>query len=393
MPLNQLSIFISHPSELLTNHQPYGDGLIAFEFIQRLAQKGHSLHVAAPAVDIQGVLPENIRIYPVSLRAPFSALKPLEYMAKVRQILNQVRRHHNVDLIHQLNPVNPGLSVGLLDLGLPLVLGPFWLSWPSPPDSAKPKPSISGAIASLFTRPLVRRCSSQQQRAAAALLLSTPAAGSELDQRASSPSKIHTLSPGIDTALFSPNLSGNAQEKSETSILFLANLEYRKGIFTLLEAFERVAEAMPACQLLIGGDGSQREAVQQRVSQMACQPQITLLGRVERQRVPELMHQCTVYCLPSYGEPFGMSALEAMACGKPVVATQAGGLAYLVPDQGGRKVPLQDAPALADALIEVLASAQLQLDMGQYNRRWVEAGYSWDHIVEKLESIYLEIKK
>ena len=81
------------------------------------------------------------------------------------------------------------------------------------------------------------------------------------------------------------------------------------------------------------------------------------------------MQSCDVYCLPSFGEPFGMTALEAMACARPVVATDAGGLRHLVAERGGRKVPPGDADALAAALREVLADPELRRAMGEHNRR------------------------
>jgi len=121
---------------------------------------------------------------------------------------------------------------------------------------------------------------------------------------------------------------------------------------------------------------------------MSCKSQIFLVGNAERTNVCQYMRQCTVYCLPSYGEPFGMSALEAMSCGKAVVATNVGGLAHLVPDRGGRKVPPRNAQALANALLEILCSPELQTKMGQYNRSLVEKKYSWEQVIMQLESIY-----
>jgi glycosyltransferase involved in cell wall biosynthesis len=85
-----------------------------------------------------------------------------------------------------------------------------------------------------------------------------------------------------------------------------------------------------------------------------------------------------------------MTALEAMACGKPVVATDTGGLSYLVPPDGGRKVPPGDAEALADALYEVLADAELRRAMGSRNRAVVEERYAWPRVVDRLEDAYRE---
>jgi glycosyltransferase involved in cell wall biosynthesis len=103
------------------------------------------------------------------------------------------------------------------------------------------------------------------------------------------------------------------------------------------------------------------------------------------------MQASAVYCLPSSDqEPFGMTALEAMACAKPVVASDTGGLGFLVPDNGGRKVPPGDAGALAEALHELLADGGLREAMGEHNRRTVEERYAWPRVVDRLEDAYRE---
>jgi len=102
------------------------------------------------------------------------------------------------------------------------------------------------------------------------------------------------------------------------------------------------------------------------------------------------MQGCAVYCLPSFGEPFGMSALEAMACARPVVATRAGGLQHLVDDDGGYTVPPGDAAALATALAALLADPGKRARMGQHNRRRVEEHYAWPRVTDRLEDAYGE---
>ena len=103
------------------------------------------------------------------------------------------------------------------------------------------------------------------------------------------------------------------------------------------------------------------------------------------------MQACDVYCLPSYGEPYGMTALEAMACARPVVATAAGGLQHLVPSDGGRKVPPGDGATLAEALRELLSDPQLRRAMGERNRAEIERRFAWSRVGERLEAIYAEV--
>jgi glycosyltransferase involved in cell wall biosynthesis len=361
---------------------------MACEFVSRLAARGHTVHVAAQAMDLHGPLSERIVIHRCQCRLPFETLHPLELMARIRSLFTRLCRKWRFDIVHQLNPVEDGLSALVADRRVPLVLGPFvpsWLSTETPSDVAGfPRRLLRRVIRFLLTR-----CDVMQERKAAKLILSTPAALEALHEPRASRHKISVLPYGIDTRRFSPRREKSCQEQ-EPKILFLANLVDRKGIYTLLEAFEQVGKAVPICRMDIAGGGPELERVRRRVTAMRYGSRIRILGEVERSQVAEFMRGCSLYCLPSYGEPFGVSALEAMACGKPVVATNAGGLRYLVGSRGGRKVPIRDAGELARSLVEILQSPELQDSMGRYNRALAIAKYDWELVIDRLEQIYAE---
>ncbi|MGA9725754.1 MAG: glycosyltransferase family 4 protein [Candidatus Binatus sp.] len=382
--MRALNIFISHPSPFLTDHQPHGDGLAAWEFVSRLARRGHKVHVAAAAFDIKGDLPPHLSIHPYRLRAPLAAMQPLEAMVKIRAIFKRIARGAPFDLIQQLNPVYPGLSAGLLRMGVPLVLGPFVPMWPQ--SDKAPGGSIRRGWRSAFDR-IIERANLAQERAAAALILTTQAAASALREPERCGLRMFVLPYGVDTQRFVPAPEGSLSDGP--SVLFLANLYARKGIYTLLEAFETVAVAIPRCRLDIAGDGPEAGGVRGKITAMASRAGIRMIGAVSRDRVAEVMRSCAVFCVPSHGEPFGLTALEAMACGKPVVGTDTGGLAYLVDaPRGGRKVPVGDAEALATVLIEILSEPGLAESMGRHNRRFAVENYDWEYVIDRLEKVY-----
>jgi glycosyltransferase involved in cell wall biosynthesis len=162
----------------------------------------------------------------------------------------------------------------------------------------------------------------------------------------------------------------------------------KKGIFTLLAAFQTVNELLPDAVLEIAGDGEARGDVERYVATMPARRQVRLLGSVDHDAVPALMANASVYCLPSLGEPYATTVIEAMACGKPVVVSDSGGLRDMVSNEGGRCVQPGDAKELAAALIEILRSPSLQRKMGGYNRGVAEREYNWPRVIEKLESVY-----
>ena len=376
------NIFVLHPSDFLTDHESHGDGLTAFGFISELAQRGYQLHVAAREYSLRSALPPNVILYkvPVWIRVPL--VDRLEYMIRARALFKQLRRTKEFHLIHQMNPVFAGLSLALAGCRTPIVLGTIVPRWPNDPDSLAMRHPMAGKILQTVKNLVVRL----QQKCATALLLTSPAAVNRLPRPEAVMHKVRYLPHGIDTDLFFP--APAAPGPKPPKVLFLANLQSRKGIFVLLEAFQKVAMAVPNSRLCIVGSGPQESVVAKYVGAMACRDRIELVGNVGRDRVADFLRDCSAYCLPSLGEPYGATVVEAMSCGLPVVATAAGGIPFLVPEDGGRLVPPGDPQALAEALIEVLTSPELQRSMGIVNRRHTIANLSWKTAVDKLELAY-----
>jgi len=384
-----LHIFVPHCSDVLTDHLPHGDGLIAHGFITNLARRGHQLHVAAQRVEVREPLPANVTVHEIPLRGGGSLFSRLDYMLRVRRLLSRLKKHCRFDLVHQLNPVFTGLSLSLAGSDLPLVLGTYVARWPDDPDAISSAGKWVGRALD-YGRNVI--CDAQQRRADV-LLLTTPAARNRLSRPKAVSDRVHILPHGLDTGLFSPDAAWDSPdrlqaEQQKPSILFFANVLRRKGIYTLIDAFPSVAREFPACVLRIAGDGPELAEVRRRVGALPCAGQVEFLGRRERAQAPDLYRNCSVYCLPSYGEPYGMTAAEAMSCARAVVVTQAGGLEHLVHDRGGRRVPVGDAVSLANALSELLRNPTERRAMGHYNRQLVETTMSWDRVVQQLEEIY-----
>ena len=307
-------------------------------------------------------------------------LHRIEYAFAVRRLFDRIRKTHAIDVIHQLNPVVLGISGLLYGRGVPLVLGPYWPSW------SAAGPDVGTTFirrARTYLKDMMKRITFARCNA---ILTPTDVSKREvLDAGAKKDTVIH-LNIGIDPDEFAPAEGPAAAE--HPTVLFLANPMRRKGIFVLLEAFEMLNARIPDARLVIGGAGHELNAVQEAVSRMACSHRVTVLGHIARERVAEILRSCSVYCLPSFGEPYGMSALEAMSCGRPLVVTNKGGLNDLVREQGGLKVEPRDAAALAEALERVLVNPQLQRQMGDFNRRLVLDDYAWDSVLDRLESVY-----
>ena len=246
-----LRVFVAHPSALLTDHRPHGDGLVAFGFLRELAARGHELHVAAQEVDLRDPPPAGLHVHGLGARAP-APLDRLRFMARMRRLLGRLQRRRPFDLVHQLNPVDVGLSLAVADLPLPVVLGPYVPDWPPTGDGAD-------AVAAPAVAHVKRLLRAAQQRRADIVLLSTPAAAAKLEGSWPGRLRVREVPPGIDS--HAGRLPRPAGATDAEDVLFLANLQVRKGIFVVLDAFARVAAERPTARLLVAGDGPEAATV------------------------------------------------------------------------------------------------------------------------------------
>lgn len=383
------TIFVPHCSSLLTDHRPHGDGLIAHGFLRRLAERGHDIHIAACEVDLVEPLPPNAHVYVLATRGgPIRAR--LGYMRAVRQLFRRLQRSVRFSLIHQLNPVYTGISLALAGSPLPLVLGPYIPKWPHDPAA------VTSSYASLrkVLSWLDSSVATVQQQQASRLLVTTRAATDRLPRAYALQERITILPHGVDARRFRPALVAEPADSSASqsvNILFLANLVRRKGVFDLISAFDRVATDFPDALLTIAGDGPESTEARARAAASLGAARIRFVGAQSREQAVALFQTADVYCLPSHGEPFGMTAVEAMSCELPVVGTDAGGLACLIDDAGGFRVPVGDETALAAALAALLKDAGLRRRMGQYNRQRVLKTMDWECVIDRLEEIYADV--
>ena len=225
-----------------------------------------------------------------------------------------------------------------------------------------------------------------------------------IDLYAAPAEKIAVISPGVDLKLFRPIDARAAktllgEPKDDRSVLFVGRIDPVKGIDVWFKAMALVAEDNPAlrghlCVCLIGGDIDEEEPDEEVARLQALKNElgigdiVTFLGRRAQDALPYYYASADVVVMPSLYESFGMVALEAMACGTPVVASDVGGLSYIVRDgETGYLVPERDPRALADCLSKLLRDPALRARLG---RRGIAVAreYAWTRIADQIESVY-----
>jgi D-inositol-3-phosphate glycosyltransferase len=221
------------------------------------------------------------------------------------------------------------------------------------------------------------------------------------------PETISIVPPGVDLNLFRPMPTEIARQHigvevgpHDWMVLFVGRIEPLKGVDTLIRAMALLAQECPSwvdrlCLAIIGGDPNTNEnAEMERLKQMHQELQlgklVTFLGAKDQDTLHYYYNSADVLVMPSHYESFGMVALEAMACGTPVIASDVGGLSYLVRDgETGFHVPNGDFVALASTLARLLQDDKLRRNFGDEATRWART-YAWPYIADRVLGAYRE---
>lgn len=198
---------------------------------------------------------------------------------------------------------------------------------------------------------------------------------------------------GVDLDHFSPDVAPIDKFcDGKLNILFVGRLEKRKGLNYLLEAFKQVKEEIPDSRLIIVGPGTRlRRKYEKRVVGSGLKD-VIFTGLVPYEELPRYYKTADVFCAPATGrESFGIILLEAMAVGKPIVASNIEGYAGVVTHGvEGLLVPPRDVEMLAQALISLLTDQSLRQEMGVKGRAKA-LEHSWEQIAQKVLNYYVRV--
>jgi glycosyltransferase involved in cell wall biosynthesis len=206
--------------------------------------------------------------------------------------------------------------------------------------------------------------------------------------------KISVVPVGVDVNQFQPIKI----DKRENSIFFLSLLDEfhkYKGLEYLLKAIQIVQKDIDNVKLIIGGKGNLLKYYKSMAESLGIENNVEFHGFIAEEKIVEYYNSCSLFILPSISsaqEGFGIVALEALACEKPVITTNIVGVADdLKKVNAGRIVPPKDAKKLAGAIIELLSNEQMSKKMGVKGRKLVEKKYTWLKIAEMTEDIYKKV--
>lgn len=214
------------------------------------------------------------------------------------------------------------------------------------------------------------------------------------------PRRIAVIAHPVDTEAFT--VAERSNHNGTIHILFAGRIEKIKGVETLVRAIPTVVEKVPDCTFtFLGNDtnsGTDRRSLRRELREYLqrhnCAEKVTFHDRVEKEQLISYYQQSDITVVPSFYESLGFVCLEAMACGKAVIASQAGGLQEIIHNQqNGLLVPPGDPEALAQKIIALCENDELRTRLGREARKFIEAHYSALAASKKTLEYYRQILK
>ena len=210
------------------------------------------------------------------------------------------------------------------------------------------------------------------------------------------PKKIQTIYNGVTLKTFQNinNFILPIKPSSSLLIAYSATHEPRKGHIYLIQAFSIVLKEFPNAKLVLTGKGPLTKNLKHLAKKLKIEKNIIFTGQIPYKDLYNLLHNINIFVFPSLAEICPIAVLEAMAAGKPIVATNVGGIPEIVKQNiNGILVQPKNPEKLASAIIEIAKNPKKAEIMGQKSRKIVEENFNLTKIVENITNCYRKIKK
>jgi glycosyltransferase involved in cell wall biosynthesis len=398
---------MSHVVVMVTTSYPRFPGDSVGTFMEPIARsvaaRGHEVHVVAPWHPLvtrpsheSGVRFHFYRYAPVrslnvfgyaaamrgdvSLRAAAYLAAPLALAAGWHRA-RQVARQHHATVMHGHWVIPGGITAAIAAPRLPLVVS---LHGSDVYVAERLAPARMAARHAFARAGFVTACSDDLARRALAL-------GASAD-------RIETVPYGVDTARFRPDRDARSARRKELGVaddvplcVAAGRLVHKKGFEYLIDAVADV----PRLVLAIAGDGTLDHQLRAQAETKGVAHRVRFLGNQMQDKVGEYFAAADVICTPSIRDDSGNVdglpnvVLEAMASGRPLVTTAAGGIGSVIdPGRTGLLVAERDGPAIGRAIRALLASPVMAREMGEAARREVERRFGWERAAIRFEAAY-----
>jgi len=341
-----------------------------------LTNMGHEVRVIAPAS--KAVTTFGDHFIPIGKPRPIpssGSITRVTISIRLASTIKEVLNREQFDIVHLHEPFMPMLCSAVLRFSNTVNIGTFHASDGSP----------GYKFAWPIGRIMVKR---RTHKLDGKIAVSKPAmeyAGKYVS------GGFNIIPNGIDLEHFSPDVPPIQEFRDgKLNIVFVGRLERRKGLDYLLRAYHQVKPEIPDSRLIIVGPGTRLRKKYERWIKQHDVKDVVFVGYTRYADLPRYYQTADIFCSPATGrESFGIVLVEAMAMGKPVVASSIDGYATVVTHgEDGLLVPPKDSDKLAQALLTLLKDTDLRQKMGEKGRLTAQ-NYSWEKIAKKVFDSYL----
>jgi len=228
-----------------------------------------------------------------------------------------------------------------------------------------------------------------------ALIAPSKLVAEEAIKAGANPTKVHVIPNGVNISRFNPWIKGEIIRKrlkihpKEKVVLTISRFHPKKGYTHLVEAIPLVIEEFPEVKFVLCGKGAERQTIVNMVKSLDLSKNVVFAGFVDENEKPMYSAAADLFVIPSILENAPITILEALASGKPVVASRTGNIAEVVRDKvSGILVDPTDATQLAQAIITYLKDPQLRKIAGRAGREGIVKNFSWKTVSEKTLALY-----
>ena len=324
-------------------------------------------------------------------RPRLSRLKETGIMLSYSRGVEKLVRRHDVDLIHAHFAYPEGL-VGLIAkkrTGRPLLVtlhGYDILVEPTVNYGCRLDPEIDRVVGKVL-------------READGVIAASSATYNAALELGCSPAKLSLIPNAVDFRRFDLKVDKlRARKKlgleSDPIVFTLRAHEPQKGVEYLIRAIPLVLAEVPDAVFVIGGDGSLRRYHQSLADELGVSANVIFTGKIPDVELPYFYLACDVFVIPSLVEAFGLVTIEAMACGKPVIGTNVGGIPdTIIEGLTGFLVSPRDPSGLSEKIVLLLKSCQLRGEMGRAGKETVNRRFNMEERIKRIVRLYESLKR
>jgi len=380
-------VLVSSAAHILSDYLLTSEGRYCYDFFNRMGKYGYQFEALSPYIRVRRSLDNvvfhqvgSIKMSPTSSMFARSVFHG-EFLFRALRRAKKILEEEEINLVHHMLPAvfNYTFSpLALLDKNLkqPFIFGPASSHYYGRPVTEQ----VFLPLTSRLHEATVKKCDR---------LITITNQIKKLYTTIVDEKKVSVIPFGVDTEVFRPSFSKS--HRDELEILYSGSLYPLKGVNHLIRAMADIVKSGLKARLTIVGDGLQKEELIKLAGELGISRCVAFEGFVPYSDMPQFYRRCDVFCFPTLGEPFGKAMIEAMACGKPVIATNVGGSTEIIRDGvNGILVPPANPRAIASAIQQMKSEGERR-KMGQEARAVAVKDFSWDTVASKYHRLYSEL--